>query len=70
MGAKQPCFTSFSVFFIDFHQVYIKLKQNSQAHSLELRGHLVIFQSGFTFTVNWLMRKSEKWIGSSTRTLV
>ena len=29
----------------------------SQAHSLGLRGHLVMFQSGFTFTVNWLMLK-------------
>ena len=30
----------------------------NQAHSLELIGHLVMFQSGFTFTSNWLMRKS------------
>ena len=32
-----------------------------QVHSLELRGHLVMFQSGFTFTVNWLMHKSG-WV--------
>ena len=34
-----------------------------QAHSLELRGPLVMFQSGFTFTVNWLMVKVFRCVG-------
>ena len=31
----------------------------SQAHSLELREHLVMFHGGFIITANWLMGKSE-----------
>ena len=49
---------------VKFHIVMCRfdaVKHLIQAHSLELRGHLVMFQSSFTFTVNWLMRKSG-WI--------
>ena len=44
---------------------YCSVIHLSQAHFLELRRHLVMFQSGFTFTVNWHMHKSVLYLWSS-----